>query len=478
MQDPAPHRRTWRVSRLSRRRFLSRLFWLTAAVASALRLPSSAAATHDATPTPASDETPSPLALYLTWQRDPTTTMTIQWHSKSAEGAHYVTYGPRDGALVGRVAAATRPMPYSDRHVHTAELTGLRPGSQYGFRVHDEVGGYVSPAYWFRTMPETTDEPVRVVMGGDILTDREWLVETCREVMRTGPDFIVWGGDLAYAGARAWHATRWYTLFEVMRDELISDEGRVVPVIMGIGNHEVRDHYFFGGDRGAESYQDSDDFREYLAPYYFALIAFPGQPGYACLDFGNWLSLVFLDTDHANPIEGKQTQWLADALAARRDVTHVFPVYHVPGWPSARRFNGDFWVSHRVRESWHPLFEDAGVRVAFEHHDHAYKRTVPIRRMEEDESGVVYLGDGGWGVPLREVHDIERYSYLERAQSVRHFILATIHGDDLEFKAISHTGEVIDHFVPAPSQGGLLDRFLHGVDRMTQRLRALLGGSE
>jgi hypothetical protein len=58
-------------------------------------------------------------------------------------------------------------------------------------------------------------------------------------------------------------------------------------------------------------------------------------------------------------------------------VPHLFPVYHVPGYPSVRAFDGA--TSAQVREHWAPLFERAGVRVAFENHDHAYKRTHPIR---------------------------------------------------------------------------------------------------
>src|SRR5690625_7699759 len=132
------------------------------------------------------------------------------------------------------------------------------------------------------------------------------------------------------------------------------------------------------------------------------------------------MSLVLLDTDHTNPVDGVQTEWLEQVLAERQEVPHLFPVYHGPAWPSVR--NPDWEQSVRVREHWVPLFEAYGVRVAFENHDHAYKRTRPIRNNRKDPSGVVYFGDGAWGVGVREIRSEERRvgkeGGSERARSV------------------------------------------------------------
>ncbi|MFP4171317.1 MAG: hypothetical protein ACLFV4_00245 [Candidatus Hydrogenedentota bacterium] len=76
----------------------------------------------------------------------------------------------------------------------------------------------------------------------------------------------------------------------------------------------------------------------------------------------------------------------------RDSVPHVFPNYHVPAYPSHRSYDGG--VQTQVRENWVPLFEGNNVQVAFENHDHAYKRTYPIRDGEISSGGIVYLGDG------------------------------------------------------------------------------------
>ncbi len=58
------------------------------------------------------------------------------------------------------------------------------------------------------------------------------------------------------------------------------------------------------------------------------------------LDFGDYLSLIFLDTDHTSPIEGAQTDWLAKTLKEREDFPTVFAFNHVPAYPSFRPFDG------------------------------------------------------------------------------------------------------------------------------------------
>lgn len=162
------------------------------------------------------------------------------------------------------------------------------------------------------------------------------------------------------------------------------------------------------------------------------------------LDVGDYLSLIALDTDHTNPIDGEQTEWLQAALEARQDRPFVFPFYHVTAYPSHRNYSGS--IPRRIREYWVPLFEEYNVPVAFENHDHTYKRTPPIREGAIDSTGVVYLGDGAWGVGTRDVHSVEDTWYLERAESVKHFILGTLTPGKVSFEMIDQDGRVFDRY--------------------------------
>ncbi|MCH8508279.1 MAG: metallophosphoesterase family protein [Phycisphaerales bacterium] len=387
-----------------------------------------------------------PRAMYLTWRRDPTTTMVVQWHGEPGDAMPSLAYRARGAESWRTARPEVQPMAYTGRPVYTAELTGLEPGSKHEFRIVHAGDRGRSGVYLFRTMPAEAERPIRLAIGGDVRHRQSWMERTNRQAVRFDPDLIVWGGDLAYADGREDRLDRWDEFFEACMNTLVTESGRVVPIVVGIGNHEVLGGYYWGSQRGREAYEDTDAFRESIAPYFYSMFAFPGHPGYGVLDFGSYLSLFLLDTDHSGPVEGTQTEWLAERLAERAGrFTHVIPVYHVPAYPSVRSFTGG--TTTRVREHWSPLFEKHGVRVAFENHDHAYKRTVPIRAGEPHEGGVVYIGDGAWGVGVRAVHDAAETWYLERSASERHLILLTIAGEHLDLKVINEDGGLIDHTV-------------------------------
>jgi acid phosphatase type 7 len=380
------------------------------------------------------------LGLVLTWQQDPTTTMTIDWHAMNTGSLQYRQQG--DTVWI-QVEPERHPYPFSDRTINRVELTGLQAGTYYEFTINS-----IDVVFQFRTMPSDAGRPIRFAAGGDVMHQREWMEETNRVAASYDPDFIVWGGDLAYADGREDFLHRWYDFFVAMRNTLILEDGRVIPVLVTLGNHEgIRGGFY----RDQEDITDDDAFRERVSPYFYRLFAMPGHPGYNVLDFGDYMSIVLLDSGHNNPVEGAQTEWLRGVLEARRNVPHVFPVYHVPAYPSFRSF--DLTLNSEIRENWVPLFEQNNVRVVFENHDHLYKRTHPIRENRIDSRGVVYIGDGAWGVSHREPRGRHESPdegwYLREAISSRHFILTTIQGTHQHFLVVSNTGQIIDEY-PEP----------------------------
>ncbi|MCC5831212.1 MAG: fibronectin type III domain-containing protein [Phycisphaeraceae bacterium] len=384
-----------------------------------------------------------PLGLYLTWQRDPTTTMTIDWHTPPVKGttAAYrpvLRYKAVGDEAWRTVRGESIPFPHSDRTIHRVELTGLEPGAEYRFQLER----FARP-FSFKTVPAELTEPLVFATGGDTRHDQEWMERTNSVAMRYEPSFIVWGGDLAYADGRPDRIGRWYEWFDAIMNTLITEEGRVIPIIVGIGNHEIRGGYI----HRHEDYEQTDAFRRRIAPFFYGLFAFPGQPGYGVLDFGDYLSVVILDTDHSNPVDGVQTRWLEEVLERRAARPHVFPVYHVPAYPSHRDMEGH--VESRVRELWTPLFDRYNIRLAFENHDHTYKRTVPIRDGRRHDDGVVYIGDGAWGVRTREGDNRDAW-YIEQFASERHALIVTLHGENRHVLAVSEDGDVLDEYGQRP----------------------------
>lgn len=380
-----------------------------------------------------------PTGIFLTWKEDPLTTMVVDWHlSNSEEQVLHVTERGTDNWR--QEPSKILPFPHSDRVIQRVSLSGLKPGTSYSIRFGD-----FSRVYYFTTMPaDIAKEPIRIAVGGDTMHDQAFMEKTNKQVAKYDPHFAVIGGDLAYANGNPENVKRWYAWFDAVKNTLIRDDGKIIPLVMGIGNHEVNRDVF----EPNEEVIYNDENRAKMAPFYYGLFAFPGQPGYGVLDFGDYLSFFLLDSDHSNPIIGEQTEWFKRELAIRNEVTQLITMHHVPAYPSVRDFNGS--TQRRVREHWVPLIEKAGVRLVFENHDHAYKRTFPIKNNRIDQRGVVYIGDGAWGTRPREVRDPQKTWYLDVAKSVRAFTLVTLQGGNFSVISIDEDGNVIDTYPRQP----------------------------
>ena len=400
---------------------------------------------------------PLPVALYLTWQRDPVTTMTVHWHTDWTEGfadsaLEFRAVGA-DGAAWSRATGHAAQFPFTNRMVHTVEITGLRGDTTYEFRLgrlstREPDGALLFAPHGtvqkFRTLPATLSRPVRFVSGGDIYGgDTPDLMATmCKTAAAQDPEFALLGGDIAYVNNEPKAASRWFEFFRTWQRTMVTKDGRMIPVVPAIGNHEVHgDTYQIRG--GAPNRGVSPD----RALFFYTLFSFPGRPGYDALDFGNYLTLLALDSFHTNPVPGPQTDWLRGALAQRRHVPFIVPFYHVPAYPSHRAFSGP--ISVAIRANWVPLFDEAGVRFAFENHDHTYKVSHPLRAGERHPAGTRYLGDGAWAVNTRVTTELEKAPYLERAHSKNHVFVVTLHPDRAEFKAVDPQGETFDNFTIA-----------------------------
>lgn len=409
----------------------------------------------------ATQAAPQPVALYLTWQHDPTTTMTVHWHTDWTEGyvdsvLEYRAAGGAASAPWSRATGRQAQMPFTHRMVHTVEITGLRPDTLHEFRLGRLLarsdGELVfhphGPVQKFRTLPATLTRPVRFVSGGDIYNGNraDLMLRMCRVAAAQDPEFALLGGDIAYVNDEPKAGPRWFEFFRIWRETMVTKDGRTIPLVPAIGNHEVHGDTYFTRGGGPQRGMSTE-----RALFFYTLFSFPGRPGYNVLDCGDYLSIVALDSFHTNPVPGPQTDWLRATLAKRRHVPYVVPLYHVPGYPAHRAFTGP--VSIAVRANWVPLFDEFGVRFVFENHDHVYKVTHPLRAGDRHPAGTRYLGDGAWAVSTRGTHPLEQAPYLERAFSKNHVFVVTLHPDRAEFSAVEPDGVEFDRFaIPAAAR--------------------------
>ena len=200
-----------------------------------------------------------------------------------------------------------KPFQETDLKVFRCELAGLKPGTEYVFRVG------TSADYRFRTMPAKATDTFQFISGGDCGVNDHALANN-KLAAKQDPYFVLIGGDLGYDNGRSARTAIGFirNYSTTMKD----GKGRLIPLLTAIGNHEVNGGY-------AKARKDS--------PFFLSL--FDGlykDTTYTTLDFGDYLSLVLLDSGHIAPIGGEQTAWLEKTLAARQDRQHLFVANHVP----------------------------------------------------------------------------------------------------------------------------------------------------
>jgi hypothetical protein len=238
------------------------------------------------------------------------------------------------------------------------------------------------------------------------------------------------GGDLAYANGH--DVTREIAFWEQWSEVAHAPDGRIIPFVAGIGNHEVKGGYVQEGATFAQMKE--------RAPFFYAL--FGGlyrkeEP--VALDFGDYLSLLLMDSGHVLPIPS-QTAWLKKNLEMRKSVPWVFASWHVPAFPSFRTWKHQKEIV-QVREEWVPVLEASQVTAVFNHHDHNLQRVET-----EGKAGrkIPFLGNGALGVEARPQQCPESKE-LSKAFSQSDYVnVVQLRADGVTVRSLGPKGEELD----------------------------------
>jgi hypothetical protein len=377
------------------------------------------------------------IGLFLSWQQDPTTTMTVTWVDIYADSSPTILYRKYDGQkhtadtqwLTATAKQST--MGPTTLQLRRVELTGLEPDTRYEFGIGDATKD-VTQFWRFDTMPANLTRPLTFVAGGDMMHSRAMVDDMNEEMQKLEPDFALLGGDIAYENGV--HGTHWIDWLQSWTNHAVTKDKRLIPLVITIGNHEVK-----GGYNGTPP-QD--------APYFYSIFPLPENRSYYALDFGKYLSLMILDSQHTNPIAGPQAEWLAEAMSQRGDQQFLFACYHFPAYGTTKEPEGgtpiDSPQALAIQKNWCPSFERYGATAIFENDHHNYKRSHRIRnRQRDDANGILYLGDGAWGVEPRTVP--KDAWWLAKAEGRNHLWRVELDPDgEAKFEAIDAKGDAFD----------------------------------
>lgn len=314
--------------------------------------------------------------IMLNWQSDPRTTMTITWRT-DLEGSTSTTYYSSDESLAldkyDTAEAETYTFPETVAWLHSVELTGLDPGQTYWVVLETDESR--SERFSFRTAPDESQDVIFAMGadGQDVRTQLPVIRAVLAKIATEDPDFFVYSGDMVNAELSD---LEWDLFFDVWHETMITSEGRRIPLIPAMGNHEV-----VGGYGG---------YSEELAPFFYKRMAMPEPKAYYALRYGPDLTILSLNSDHGAPVDGEQLAWLERTLEDNKDSRWIIAQYHDGSW-----WRSTEPMKAKIRTYWVPLFERYGIDLVHTGHNHSYRRIGPLLGLTVYAEEILGLVDKG-----------------------------------------------------------------------------------
>lgn len=320
---------------------------------------------------------------------EPSTTLTIGWEQISGANP-MVYYGTVDHGQAyekySYQAYPQRTVHAKGMHNHFARLAKLRPNTIYFFVIKDSEG--VSKRFSFKTLPDEHESRLSIIGGGDSRNHKTARQNANKMVARCRPHFVLFAGDMTGGdSSREWQ--EWLDDWQLT----IADDGRMTAVVAARGNHEKSD----------ASIVDIFDV--------------PHEMVYYGLTFARGLMRIYT-LNSMQSSNSSQLAWLEKDLKANQQIAWRMAQYHHPMRPHTRRKHEQEYM----RIHWGKLFHLHTVQLALECDSHMSKITWPIRASNnskeqgydegfvQDPMGTVYVGEGGWGAPLRDPDDAKRWT--------------------------------------------------------------------
>lgn len=348
----------------------------------------------------------------------------IRWVTLQPGRAEVSLIPPDGGARI--IAASSSPVSVgasglAPRFRHEAIVTGLAPGTDYGYQVMLDSNNLALDGLAFRTAGAQAFDFLAVGDTGFGSEEQGALAARMREER---PRLVIHTGDVAYpSGQYEYYERHYFDYYHAIM--------RQVPFYPTPGNH---DYY----ETGAQPYFAVHDLPAETVP--------EGERG-RFYTF-EWANAQFFSLDSNDTLEaavsGKSgmLQWLAAQLETSQKFWRVVFFHHPPYAGGAHH---DDPLCELVRRHVTPILERYAVPLAFCGHEHSYQRSHP-------QNGVTYITTGGGGAPL---HEVLPAPYTALGQSVYHYVRGHVDGVQMTLRAIGLDGREFDSLMlrPAPVLG-------------------------
>ena len=398
-------------------------------------------------------QTPDHILLNLSG--DPSSSISVSWRTSRqiTSGFGEIAIAKADAKFVinaKRIEAKTTNLKYSNvvnnyltskktfknlnHNYHSVTFEDLEPNTTYAYRVGD--GKYWSEWIQFTTA-EKTNMPFSFIYVGDA---QNYIYDLWSRLIREGykkapeANFIIHVGDLIddAHNEEEWH--EWFAAGGWIH--------RTLPSLAIPGNHEYRplynkdiplrkkslsiqwNHQFTLPENGIDSLPETSYFIDYQGVRFIAL--------------------------NSNEKIDEQTIWLEETLKNNPHEWAIAFLHHPIYSASTSRDNP------KRRQAWKPLFDEYGVDLVLQGHDHSYARgsssltekNLSIGTNTKDVTGTVYVVSVSGPKQYDVKKDWKEYdiSLDKSGQDKQLFQVITIDDNKLSYKSYTAIGDLFDSF--------------------------------
>ena len=179
-----------------------------------------------------------------------------------------------------------------------------------------------------------------IIIYGDSRTNHQIHQKIVNEIIKTKPSIVFHTGDLVEDGLIP---DQW-----AIFNEIISDLIKIADFYPALGNHENN------------------------SPLYFDNFNLPNNERWYLIETDS-LYFIVLDSNSDCSIDSEQYLWLEDDLQnINEDIKFVIAIFHHPPFSTGPHTEDE----KGLRQSIVPLFEQYGVDIVFNGHDHDYERSL------------------------------------------------------------------------------------------------------
>ncbi|WP_152393219.1 glycosyl hydrolase family 8 [Paenibacillus guangzhouensis] len=371
-----------------------------------------------------------PKSVNMTFNGDPKTSIALAWYTdqmtdtvvqvveaSAVQGGvfpktGFTTYTGHGEVIDTFIAKGDRTSQTRSKFIsHKAIADKLIPGTAYNFRVGNGTA-------WSSIGSFTTDtsdhQSYRFIAGSDSQASSKAEFEPWADTFRKAidyigaPKFLISAGDLVDNGDLE---EQWQWMLGAAQKELLQ-----VPYVPVLGGHEVQDY------DGDETTPNNNFYNHFNLPK--QVVADTHEGSVYSFEYGDALYLVFnsqyqgalaengKDVEWADEQFWDQVAWMKNAVA-KSDKKWKFVAFHKS--PYAAGDNSAQWEDDRVqfyKKYLIPAFDEMGIDLVFEAHDHMYMRSfqmyndevIPKEQLEFDSEGnavnpkgTVYLMSNAFG---------------------------------------------------------------------------------